>query len=91
MRLFELLAFQHIMLYLIPTLIFIVLFGIFLSFTHIRRGDSQERQERIVERFADDITGRDAPFPLGMALTIAGAVIWGLLYIWFTGAWGIRI
>lgn len=91
MRLYELLGFQDIMLYLFPALIFIVVFGLLLGYGHFHTRDSEARKARIVERFADGIEGREAPFPLGMALIIAGTVIWGLLYIWFTGTLGVKI
>ena len=85
MRFYELLNFQHVMLYLFPALIFILVFGLFLGFTHFRGKDSERRKTAIIERFPGGIEGRDAPFPLAMTLTIAGTVIWGFLYIWFTG------
>ena len=91
MRYFDLLGFQHIMLYLFPALIFIVLFSVFLAFGHLRTKRSGTRMTAIVERFPDGIEGRDAPFPLGMTLTIAGVVIWGILYIYFTGILGVKI
>lgn len=91
MRLFELLSFQHVMLYLFPALIFIVLFALFLGFAHFRGKDSERRSHEIIERFPDGIEGRNAPFPLAMTLTIAGTLIWGFLYIWFTGILGVKI
>ncbi|GBC59783.1 hypothetical protein DENIS_0724 [Desulfonema ishimotonii] len=91
MRFFELLGFQHVMLYLFPTLIFIIVFALLLAYSHLRGRNAEARKSEIVERFADDIEGREAPFPLGMALIIAGTLIWELLYIWFTGALGVKI
>lgn len=91
MRFFELLGFHHVILYLLPSLIFIVLFAIYLSYSHFRSADAERRKQEIIETFADDIQGRNAPFPLGMILTIAGTVLWGLLYIWFTGSLGVKI
>jgi hypothetical protein len=91
MRLYELLSFQHVMLYLFPALIFIILFALFLGFSHFHGKDSKRRKREIIERFPEGIEGRDAPFPLAMALTIAGTVIWGFLYIWFTGMLGVKI
>lgn len=91
MRLFELLGFQHVMLYLFPALIFIILFALFLKFSHFHGKDARRREHEIIERFPDGIEGRDAPFPLAMTLTIAGTVIWGFLYIWFTGILGVKI
>ena len=91
MRLYELLGFQHVMLYLFPALIFIILFALFLGFSHFRGKDSERRKREIIERFPGGIEGRDAPFPLAMTLTIVGTVIWGFLYIWFTGILGVKI
>ena len=91
MRLFELLGFQHVMLYLFPALIFIILFALFLGVSHFHGRDSERRAREIVERFPDGIEGRNAPFPLAMTLTIAGTLIWGTLYIGFTGMLGVKI
>jgi hypothetical protein len=91
MRLYELLNFQHVMLYLLPALIFIVVFALFLGYSHFRGRESERRMTRIVERFPGGIEGRNAPFPLAMTLTIAGTLVWGFLYIWFTGILGIKI
>jgi hypothetical protein len=35
MRFYDLLNFQHIMLYAFPTLVFIVIFGLFLAYSHL--------------------------------------------------------
>lgn len=91
MRWFELLALEHIALYLFPTLAFVILFALFAGYTHWRTPDAEERKTRIIERFADGIEGRDAPFPLAMTITIAGTIVWGLLYIWFSGTLGVKI
>lgn len=91
MRLYELLNFQHIMLYLLPTLVFIVLFGLLLGYRHLKCENSEKRTTEIVERFPGGIEGRDAPFPVGVTLIIAGSVIWGFLYILFYGLLEIRI
>ena len=91
MRLFELYGFQHIMAYLFPALIFIIVFALFLKFSHFHGKDSDRRTREIVKRAPDGIEGRNAPFPLAMTLTIAGTVVWGFLYIWFTGILGVKI
>lgn len=91
MRLYELLSFQHVMLYLFPALMFIVIFALFLGFTHFRGKNSEKRVHEIIERFPDGIEGRNAPFPIAMTLTIAGTLVWGFLYIWFTGMLGVKI
>jgi len=91
MRLYELLSFQHVMLYLFPALIFIIIFALFLGFKHFHEKNSERRKHEVIERFPGGIEGRNAPFPLAMILTIAGTVIWGFLYIWFTGTLGVKI
>jgi hypothetical protein len=90
-RYFELLNFQHFMLYLWPTLVFIVLFGVGLAFTHFKGPDSERRLTETHRMFPDGIEGRNAPFPLAMVLIIAGTVIWGLGYIFFNGILGVAI
>ena len=52
-RYFELLNFQHFMLYLWPALVFIVLFGVGLAFTHFKGPDSDRRLKEI-HRTAED-------------------------------------
>ena len=91
MRYFHLLNFQHVILYVFPTLIFIVLFGLGLAFTHLKSDDAEERKEKIIYRFPEGIEDRNAPFPLFMTLTIAGTIIWVLLYILGTGLLGVKI
>ena len=57
----------------------------------MRRRDSDERLARIIEEYPTGIQGRNAPFPLVVTLTIAGTVVWGLLYIILTGVMKVRI
>ncbi|MFH2220481.1 MAG: hypothetical protein ABII68_12595 [Pseudomonadota bacterium] len=91
MRFFYLLNFQHIMLYLFPTLIFMVIFGLALNFSHLNSKDAEERKKKIIYRFPDGIEDRDAPFPLAMILIIAGTLIWVFFYILGTGLMGVKI
>ena len=91
MRYFTLLGIQHFVLYLFPALATIVLFIIGLGYYYIRRKDSEERKNRIIEEFPDGIQGRNAPFPLVVSLTIAGTVIWVLAYILLIGGLGVKI
>ena len=91
MRLFNLLNFQHIMLYLFPTLIFMLIFGLFLAYSHLESDDAKERMQKIIYRFPEDIEDRDAPFPLAMMLIIAGTLIWVFFYILLTGLLGVKI
>lgn len=91
MRFFELLNFQHVMGYIFPTLIFMVVFGVGLSFSHLHTKDAEQRKTEIAGRFAEGIEDRNAPYPLVMMLIIAGAVIWGFFYILMHGLLGVKI
>ena len=48
MHYFELRNFQHFMLYLLPTLLFVVLFGIGLSYMHFKDKDSGSKLRKIL-------------------------------------------
>jgi hypothetical protein len=91
MRFFELVNFQHMMGYIFPTLLFMVVFGVGLGFAHFHSKDAQARKNTITGRFADDIQDRDAPYPLVMVMIIAGALIWGFFYILMHGLLGVKI
>ncbi|MBU0987537.1 MAG: hypothetical protein KKH68_09815 [Proteobacteria bacterium] len=91
MRFFSLLSFQHIMLYVFPTLIFMVIFGLALAFSHLRSEDTEARKQQITYRFPEDIEDRNAPFPLSMMLIIAGTLVWVFFYILGTGLMGVII
>ncbi|MCU0585286.1 MAG: hypothetical protein MUC46_04325 [Desulfobacterales bacterium] len=91
MRIFEVLNIQHFVLYLFPTLAFILIFGAGLGYMYVRRRDSEERMARIVEKYPGGIEGRNAPFPLVVTLIIAGTVAWSLLYILLTGLLKVKI
>jgi hypothetical protein len=79
------------MLYLFPTLIFILILGLFLAYSHLESDDAKERMQKIIYRFPEDIEDRDAPFPLAMMMIIAGSVIWLIFYILVTGLLGVKI
>jgi hypothetical protein len=91
MRLFSLLNFQHIVLYVFPTLIFILIFGLLLAYSHLKSDVAKERMQKIIYRFPENIEDRDAPFPLAMMMIIAGSVIWVFFYILVTGLLGVKI
>jgi len=81
MRFYELLNFQHVVLYLFPALIFMFIFYLALGYSHFHTRDSAERINKIHHRFAEDIEDRNAPFPLVMMLIVAGAMVWGFFYV----------
>jgi hypothetical protein len=91
MRLFEVLNIQHFVMYLFPAAAFIAVFAAGLGYFHFHRRDSEERATRIIEKYPGGIEGRNAPFPLVLTLTIAGTLLWCLLYILLTGTLGVKI
>jgi hypothetical protein len=91
MRLFTLLSFQHVVLYLIPTLIFIIVFGVGLGYSHFHSKSSEARKSDIHARFPEDIEGRNAPFPLVMTLLLVGTIAWILCYIIWIGILEVKI
>ena len=91
MRFFALLNFQHLMAVIFPTLLFMVVFGVGLAFSHLRGDRDELRTKAVTERFADGIEGRNAPFPLFMILVIAGVLVWGFFYIVMHGVLGVKI
>jgi hypothetical protein len=90
-RFFELLNFQQVMAYIFLTLVFILIFGLALAYSHLKSDDAKEREQKIIYRFPGGIEDRDAPFPLAMTLVIAGTLIWLFFYILLTGLLGVKI
>jgi hypothetical protein len=76
---------------LFPALATIVIFAAGLGFYYLRRRDSVERENRIIEEYPGGIQGRNAPFPVVLILIIVGTVIWSLAYILFIGLLGVKI
>lgn len=93
MRLFDLSNFQDIVLYLFPTLVFMILFGVGLAYVRFRvRGpEDAARENRILYHFPAGIKDRDVGMPLVMTLTIVGTVIWAFFYILMYGLLGVKI
>ncbi|MFZ7125225.1 MAG: hypothetical protein ACOWWM_03605 [Desulfobacterales bacterium] len=90
-RYFELINFQHFMLYFFPALIFLLLFAAGLAYSHFRPRPGEKPEVKVVHTFVEGIEDRDEPFPLVVTLIIAGTVIWGFFYIWFHGQLGVRV
>ncbi len=82
MRFFASLNFQHLMGVLFPTLLFMLVFGVALSFSHFR---SNGHEHRVIGRFADHLEERHGPFPLVMIWIIAGTFVWAIAYILMYG------
>lgn len=91
MRLFALAGFQDIMLYLFPTLIFMVLFGVGLAYARFHRQTDDQREKEIIYRYPAGIEDRNAAFPLVMTLIIAGTVVWAFFYILMHGVLEVKI
>lgn len=91
MRFFQLLNFQHLILAVFPTLIFIILLALALGHSHFKGSDSEDRKRRIIYRYPERIEDRNAPFPLVMTLIVAGVVAWAFFYILLHGLLGVKI
>ena len=91
MRLFALASFQDIMLYLFPTLIFMVLFGVGLAYARFHRQTDEKREKEIIYRYPTGIEDRNAAFPLVMTLIIVGTVVWAFFYILMHGVLEVKI
>ncbi len=91
MRLFELLAQQHLFIYIFPGLLFMIIFGLFLGYTHFNSKNSEARKKEIIYRFPEGYEDRNAPFPLAMTLTIIGTVVWAFFYILAIGVFEVAI
>jgi hypothetical protein len=91
MRIFDILNIQHFVMYLFPSLAFILIFAAGLGYVVVRRKTSDERLTRIIEEYPGGIEGRNAPFPLVVSLIIAGTLVWSLLYLVLTGLLEVRI
>jgi len=91
MRFFQLLNFQHVVLYLFPSLVFLVIFWAGLGYLHFRTRDSEERAEKLYATYAEGLSTRNAPFPLALILIILGVIIWAFLYILMVGLLGVKI
>ena len=91
MRLFELLNFQDVVLYLFPAFVFLLIFGMALAYSHFNTKDSEARQEKIYGQYVEGFETRNAPFPLSLVLIIFGTVVWAFLYILIIGLLGVKI
>jgi len=91
MRFFTLLNFQHIVLYVFPTLVFIVLLGLALGYSHFRGKNAEERKKAILYLFPDGIEDRNAPFPIVLILTLIGTLVWAFFYILMVGVLEVKI
>ncbi len=91
MRLFELLGFQDVVLFLFPTLIFIILLYFGLSYARFQKRDSDEREKNVVHIYPGEIEARNSPFPLILAMVIIGFLLWAFFYTLGIGLLGVKI
>lgn len=91
MRLFDLIGFRDVVLFLFPTLIFIILFYFGLSRARLHKKDSEERERTVVHQYPEGIEARNAPFPLLLILVIIGFLLWAFFYAFGIGHLGVRI
>jgi hypothetical protein len=91
MRYFELLNFQHFVLYIFPAFITLLLIFLALKLSYFHDENSEEKLTRITHRYPQGIEERNSPFPLIVLLIIIGTIIWGFAYILMIGLLGIKI
>lgn len=91
MRFFYLKGIEDLAGFFFPTLIFIIVFAVTLGFVHFRGRDDERRKSEVHTHYPEGLADREAPFPLGMTLILAGALIWGFFYILVIGLLEIKI
>jgi Na+/H+ antiporter NhaC len=91
MRYFQLLGFQHIVLFFFPTLILMILLYIAFSRTHLKNHDAEEKENAVEHSYPEGIEARNAPFPLILILIIIGFLLWSFFYILGHGLLGVKI
>lgn len=91
MRFYGLLTFEHLMLFLFPTLIFIIIFALALKYSYFKTDSSEERKRKILYEYPEGIEDKNAPFPLAMTLIIVGTVLWAFFYVLMHGLLGVKI
>ncbi len=91
MRFFELIGIRDVVLFLFPTLIFIIFFILAMSRAYFHQKDSEERERNVVHQYPDGIEARNSPFPLVLILLIIGFLLWAFLYAFGIGHLGVKI
>ena len=91
MRFFQLLNFQHVVAYVFPALMGIILLATALGFSHFKTKNSAKRVKEVKYRYPDDTGDRNAPFPVFMALVTILTLMWALGYILAIGFLEVRI
>ncbi len=91
MRFFPLEGFRDIILFLFPTLIFMILVYLAWSRSHFHTKKSAEREQQVLHQYPDGIEDRNAPFPLFLILVIVGFVLWAVFYMLGIALLGVKI
>ena len=91
MRYFPLLGFQHVVLFLFPSLLLIILLYLGLSGVHFRGKNSEERKKTVVHAYPEGIEAKDSPFPLILIMIIIGFLLWAFFYTFVIGLLGVKI
>lgn len=90
MRFFSLLNLEHWVATVFPALLFMLVFGVALAFSHFR-SDRDRSPGKPGKQFADGLQDGHAPFPLAMILIIAGTAIWAVAYILMYGLQEVKL
>lgn len=91
MRFYQLLNFQHVIVFVFPTLVFIIIFGLFLASSHWHTRRSELRKSKIIYRYPAGIEDKNAPVPLAMTLVFWATLVWAFCYILISGLAGVKI
>ena len=91
MRFFELLNLQDVILYVFPTLIFMLIFWLALAYRHFYSRNWQQRRKDIYSRYAEGLEDQNQPIPVAMGLIIAGTLLWAFFYILLHGLLEVKI
>ena len=91
MRYFPLAGLQEVFLFLFPTLVLVVLLYVAFARTRFRGKDSDDREEKIIHTYSDEIQERDTAFPLFLLLIILGFVLWTIFYTFGNGYLEVKI
>ncbi len=85
MRFFELLNLQHVAGSILVPLIFMLIFAVGLSCMPLINSKDKKAEGKVIQSFNDNIGKAEGPFPLIIALIIAGTIFWGIFYILYYG------
>jgi hypothetical protein len=91
MRFFALEGYRDVILFLFPSLVFMILFYLGLNRSHFRTKDSAEREKQVYSKYPDGLEDRNAPFPLILILIIVGFLLWSVSYMVGISFLGVKI